>query len=376
MNRGRAGDRGRARYISRMRRLGVLALLVGILGAPVGSAAQASAELRTRFIRDQTLLGVTTYGPAFAVATGDDALTFAAAYLVMAGGMFFASGELTRHVPITEGRQLLATGLAARGAGAAVAVASQGGSGIRGRATATLVGGLGGTAAGLALGTGASGGASAATLFGHDLAYAAAMALTVTTDRDLFDTKGGAEGTAAAVWMASGWLGAGLGRAWAASTPARVTVGDVQTLWLSATIGATAGATAVANGAPEPQTVALAMLGGAVAGTVGGTYAFVHRYDHSRAEANLVTIGSGAGALMGLGAGILVQERGERDGAASLAFATAGAAVGALLTDRILEPARDAGRVGALDRLRLTPLAAVAAATRQPGRHTLLSYTF
>lgn len=359
-----------------MRRSSLLGFVILSLGVSLRLEAQEPSALRTRFVRDQTLLGLTAYGPALAVATADDAVSFVAAYLVMSGGMFFAAGEVTRHVPITEGRQLLATGLSMRGAGQAVAIASQSGAGARERAASLLVGGIGGTAAGLVLGTGATGGQAAATLFGHDLAFASAMALTVTTDRDLFDTKGGAEATAAAVWAASGWLGAGLGRAWAATTPARVTVGDVQTLWLGATIGATAGATAVANGSPEPQTAALAMLGGALAGTIGANYALVRRYDHTRGEANLVTIGSGAGALMGLGVGLLAQEQGERDGATSLAAATAGAAVGALMTARFLEPVRDAGRVSALDRLRLDPLAAVAAATGRPGRHALLSYTF
>ncbi|MEY2732984.1 MAG: hypothetical protein RL340_43 [Gemmatimonadota bacterium] len=359
-----------------MRRLSAFLLLAWTLAASQLAGAQASPELRQRFVRDQTLLGLTTYGPALAVATSDDAVSFVAAYLVMSGGMFFAAGEVTRHVPITEGRQLLATGLSVRGAGQAVAIASQSGAGIRERAAALLVGGLGGTAAGLVLGTGASGGQAAATLFGHDLAFASAMALTVTTDRDLFDTKGGSEATAAAVWAASGWLGAGLGRAWAATTPAQVTVGDVQTLWLGATIGVTAGATAVANGSPEPQTAALAMMGGALLGSVGANYALARRFDLTRGEANLVTLGSGAGALMGLGVGLLAQEEGSRDGATSLAAATAGAAVGALMTARFLEPTRDVGRVGALDRLRLDPLAAVAAATGRPGRHALLSYTF
>jgi len=139
-----------------MRRLSAFLLLAWTLAASQLAGAQASPELRQRFVRDQTLLGLTTYGPALAVATSDDAVSFVAAYLVMSGGMFFAAGEVTRHVPITEGRQLLATGLSVRGAGQAVAIASQSGAGIRERAAALLVGGLGGTAAGLVLGTGAS----------------------------------------------------------------------------------------------------------------------------------------------------------------------------------------------------------------------------
>ena len=366
----------RAARLKDMRRplLIVLAALSFRAAVPLG--AQEASALRTRFVRDQTLLGLTLYGPAFAGAIADDGVSALAAYLVMSGGMFFASAELSQHVEITEARQLLATGLGARGAGSGALIASQAGAGFRERAAATLVGGLGGTIAGLAMGTGIEGGDAAATLFGHDLLYASAMALTTTSDRDLFDTKGGAEATAAAAWTAAGWLGAGLGRLYAGVTPHRVTVGDVQTLWLGATLGAAAGATAVANGAPEPQTVAMALMGGAFVGTVAAERLFVRRYDLSRSQANLVTVGSGAGALMGLGIGLLAQGEADRNGATTFAFATAGAATGAVLTARYVGPARDAGRVGALGRLRVDPLAAVAAATGRPGPHTLVHFTF
>ena len=355
-------------------------LLIVLTALSVWGAAPVSAQeapsLRTRFVRDQTLLGLTLYGPAFAGAVADDGVTALAAYLVMSGGMFFASAELSQHIEITEARQLLATGLGARGAGSGALIASQAGAGFRERAAATLVGGLGGMVAGLAMGTGIEGGEAAATLFGHDLFYASALALTTTSDRDLFDTKGGAEATAAAAWTAAGWLGAGLGRLYAGVTPYHVTVGDVQSLWLGATLGAAAGATAVANGAPEPQTVAMSMLGGALVGTVAAERLFVRRYDFSRSQANLVTLGSGAGALMGLGVGLLAQNEADRNGATTFAFATAGAATGALLTARYVGPARDAGRVGALGRLRVDPLAAVAAAAGRPGQHAVLHFTF
>lgn len=359
-----------------MRRHVLTVLTALTLWAPAAVEAQEAATLRSRFVRDQTLLGLTLYGPAFAGAVADDGVTALAAYLVMSGGMFFASAELSQHIEITEARQLLATGLGSRGAGSGALIASQAGAGFRERAAATLVGGLGGMVAGLAMGTGIEGGDAAATLFGHDLFYASAMAITTTSDHDLFDAKGGAEATAAAAWTASGWLGAGLGRLYAGVVPYRVTVGDVQTLWLGASIGAAAGATAVANGAPEPQTVAMSMLGGAFLGTIGAERAFVRRYDLTRGQANLVTLGSGAGALMGLGVGLLAQDTADRDGATTFAFATAGAATGALLTARYVAPARDAGRVGALGRLRADPLAAVAAATGRPGQHALLHFTF
>ena len=51
----------------------------------------SSRELRARFVRDQTVLGLTVYAPAFATMVGRDGLTGSAGYLVMAGGTFFAA---------------------------------------------------------------------------------------------------------------------------------------------------------------------------------------------------------------------------------------------------------------------------------------------
>ena len=52
---------------------------------------ESSRELRSRFVRDQTVLGFAVYAPAFAAAVADDGITGTAAYLVMAGGSFFAA---------------------------------------------------------------------------------------------------------------------------------------------------------------------------------------------------------------------------------------------------------------------------------------------
>src|SRR5688500_19508992 len=51
----------------------------------------ARTDARNAFIRGQTLLGLTVYAPAFAGAIGDNASTASAAYLVVAGGSFFAA---------------------------------------------------------------------------------------------------------------------------------------------------------------------------------------------------------------------------------------------------------------------------------------------
>src|SRR5690606_30807398 len=99
-----------------------------------------------------------------------------AAYLVMAGGSFFAAAELSRRLEITEAQRLLATRMAWRGAGTAlwIATAPDGHDNRSAAGGATLLGGLGGTAAGLLVGRGLTPGEAIATTFGHDLAFVSA----------------------------------------------------------------------------------------------------------------------------------------------------------------------------------------------------------
>src|ERR1700674_5068865 len=57
--------------------------------------------LRNSFIRDQTILGLLVYGPAFAATVTNDAVAWSAAYLVAGGGSHFAAVELSRDLAIT-----------------------------------------------------------------------------------------------------------------------------------------------------------------------------------------------------------------------------------------------------------------------------------
>jgi hypothetical protein len=336
---------------------------------------ESTRGLRNAFVRDQTVLGLTVYGPAFAVMVGGDGLTGTAGYLVMAGGSFFASAELARHVRITEGRLILSTAMAWRTAGSALLIASEAGGERRPSAAATLLGGLGGTAAGLYLARNLGAGEAAATVFGHDLAYVSAIALSFVAEPDLTDT-GVMDERFAAAWTASGLLGYAAGLNYARRVPYNLTVGDVQTMWLGAGIGALGAATFIANSDPSNQATALTLLGGALAGTVAADRFLVRRYDHTRGEAAFTALGALAGSVMGVGVGVLVAGEARRDGSLTVGMATLGAVGGVVMAERYLGTARDAGRASRLGRLSLDPIGAVAAATRMPGRHSLLRYTF
>lgn len=342
----------------------------------VGVRVQTSRELRNRFVRDQTALGFAVYAPAFAVMVGDDGVTGAAGYLVMAGGTFFAAAEVTRRVNITEARHILSTAMALRGAGGAALIAGQSGASAKPSAGMTLLGGLAGTTTGLILGGGLTAGEAAATVFGHDVAAMTAIAITAASDSDPFDDVGVDKTTSAVAWTAAGIGGYFAGHWYASHAKHNVTVGDVQALWLGASIGVLGAGAVIASSSPSGATVAFTLLGGGWLGTFGAERLLVRRYDHSRGDGNLLALGGTAGALMGMGIGILVSGEADRGGSATLGFATLGAIGGVAMSERYMQPERDAGRLAFLDRLSFSPTALVAAASRQPGRHALVRFIF
>jgi hypothetical protein len=73
-------------------------------------------DARNAFIRNQTLLGLGVYGPAFAGAIGDNAGAATAGYLVVAGGTFFAASELSRRMFISRAQNDLSTNTGLNGA--------------------------------------------------------------------------------------------------------------------------------------------------------------------------------------------------------------------------------------------------------------------
>src|SRR5438552_1394004 len=76
----------------------------------------ARTDARNAFIRGQTLLGIGVYGPAFAGAIGDNSGSYSAAYLVVAGGSFFAASEISRRMFISRPQADLSTNMGFNGA--------------------------------------------------------------------------------------------------------------------------------------------------------------------------------------------------------------------------------------------------------------------
>jgi hypothetical protein len=339
---------------------------------------RTTRPVRNAFVRDQALLGLLVYGPGFAAMVGDDGISAAAGYLVMAGGTFFAAAELTRRMEISEAQQLLATRMAWRGAGTAFYIAAAGdgdldeGTG----GAAALLGGLGGTTAGLLIGKGLTPGEAVATAFGHDLAFVTAGTIAYAADPETDDGRGISDQSRAMIMTGAGWVGYALGRLYAGNVPYNVTAGDVSSLWLGAAIGAMAAGTVIVEGEPAEEAVALSLMAGGLAGTWLADRVLVRRYDHSRSDGNMLALGGAAGGLMGVGVGVLVAGEAEREGALTLGFATLGAIAGVLVTERFVAPAGDQGRQLGLGRLTINPAALAAAAAGVRGNHALARITF
>lgn len=336
-----------------------------------------SREMRNAFVRNQLILGVASYGPSFAVMLGSEPATRLAGWMVMAGGSFFAASEVARQWEITPARQVLSTRMGWRGSASGLLLGNAWKMPEGEIGALTLVGGLSGSAIGIWMGGGLTEGEGLAAVVGHDLVAASAYAATWIVDPISGDDSGLSNSARVAIPLLVGWGGYALGRAWAGNAPYEVTAGDASLLWLGAGIGAAAAATTIIEAEPADQTVAGVLLAGGALGVWGADRFLVRRFDHSRGEAALVTSGSAAGALMGIGLGVLISGDAERNSAPTMAFGTLGAIAGAWLTERYAQPAPDEGRrMGLGERLQFNPAAAVAAMSGVPGTHALLRFTF
>jgi hypothetical protein len=358
-----------------------LDLGTGVQEAPatdtLRESASTSREMRNRFVRNQLLLGAVAYGPSFAVMISTEPATRLASYLLMAGGSFFAASEVARQWEITPARQVLSTRMAWRETLTGLALANAWDLKEGEAGALALVGGLAGSATGIWLGSGLTEGEAVASLVGHDIATASAYAVTWMVNPNSDGPDAMPWSTRIAVPLVAGWAGYAIGRSWAGNAPYEVTAGDASLLWLGAGIGSAAVATTIVESEPDDETIAVSLLAGGLLGVWGAERYFVRQFDHTRSDALMVASGSGAGALMGIGLGVLISGDAQRNSAPTMAFGTLGAIAGAWLTERYAQPARDQGRrmeVGS--RLQLNPMGAVAAFSGAPGTHSLVRFTF
>ncbi len=355
---------------------------------PAQFAVRPERGDRNKFIRNQTLLGLGVYAPAFATAITDDDAGGVSAYLLVAGATFFGASQLARDFTITPAMRSLSTHGALHTAAAGGALAFALGAGDDDRdppddgsiddengddviSAGIFVGGLGGTAAGLYFGKNMTSGQAVASGFGADVSALTMLGVIVAVkggdDQNSDDLHRGD----AALLVAAGAAGYPLGYWYARRAPYNVTGGDIGTLWVTGLLGAATTGAFITTESPGYTVTALTLTGGFLGGLYAGDRIFVRRFDHTAGDATQLFLGGVAGGLIGLGIANLIEEADE--GHLALGLFSAGAAGGIALTHALIEPGGDEGRFSSL---RFNPTGAALAATGMRGRYPIFSLTF
>ena len=341
---------------------------------------------RNAFIKNQTLLGIFAYGPAFAIAIGDNTAGATAGYLVVAGGSFFAASEIARRNLISRAQSDLAFNMGHNGALAGWATMYVFNAGDQGQAAGAFVGGLTGTALGMGIGRSMTEADAVGAAFGSDIGALIGWGtfeairggekcttlnppsgIPITECKRNLSTR-----SEVGVVLASGILGYPMGVLYPRNARYHVTPGDIQTLWGTSLLGMSiAGSflSAKTTGRAVPAT----LTAGGVLGMIAGDRFLVQRFDHSRTDGGRVTLGTVAGGLMGAGVAALINS--DNPGPhLVLGLASVGGLAGIIITERYLDPAADAGQ----PRFRVTfnPASIALMAVRTPGNHSLFNVRF
>jgi hypothetical protein len=348
---------------------------------PDSAPTYISEPVRGTFVATQTGLGALLFGPAAAALTGD-AAAGTAAYLLVAGGSFFFSADLTRNSPVSRAQNHLAAHSAWRGAIAAnLALYALAGDGVddKAYAAATLLGGLAGDVIGFQLAKPMTDAEAHGTSHGSTVTAALATGLLGTAGA--FSNNGSGRAAAVAV-IGAGALGYPLGLRYVRSAPYRVTAGDVSAMFTSELLGLGAAAAFVADDRVSDEVVFGALTAGYALGAIAGDRFFVRPFDHTSSDARLLALGTAAGAVMGLAIPVLAQSDNAR---AIFATGTIGGILGAMLTEHLIEPARAGfgaatrtgsraapSRVG----VQFAPESALLAGMGVKGQHSILSLSF
>ena len=339
----------------------------------------ARVDARNSFVRNQTLLGLAAYGPAFATAISDNGASQVAGYLVVAGGSFFAASEISRRTLISRPQSDLAFNMGHNGALAGLATMYIFKAHTRGQSAGAFVGGLVGTGLGLGIARRWTEADAVATGFGSDLGALIGYGVTVAVrgergcSTDLFgnDTCKANRAQVTTI-LASGIVGYPMGLLYPRNARYHVTAGDVNTLWSGAIVGALTGAAFLPE-SPKRSVAATAVTSGGVLGVILADRFLVQRKDHGRTDATQLFLGTVAGSLMGAGVANIFTNAHHNPGPV-FALAAVGGLAGIIGTELYLQPSPDTGR----GRIGLTfnPESIFLTAAHAPGNHPLLTVRF
>jgi hypothetical protein len=342
----------------------------------------ARTDARNSFVRGQSLLGILAYAPAFTVAIATNDASAGAAYLVAAGGTFFAASEISRRLFISRPQTDLAFNLGHNGTLGGWAVAYLLNGGDQSQGAGAFIGGVAGAALGLHAARNMTEADAVGAAFGSDIGALIGWGAAEAIQGDPEGTPA-ANGTftsrsrlsnraVVAITLASGLIGYPLGVLYPRNANYSVTPGDIQTLWPSAGVGALAAAVFLGDDASK-SAVAATLTSGTVVGMIVGDRLLVRRFDHSRADGGRVTLGAFAGSLMGAGVAALTNTS-DPNPRLVTGLAALGGLGGIAVSESYLETRPDAGRHGL--QLSFNPASIFLIGTRAPGNYSLLSVRF
>jgi len=343
----------------------------------------ARNDARNAFVKNQALLGIFAYGPAFSLSIADNGAGAAAGYFVVAGGTFFAASEISRRMFISRAQSDLAFNMGHNGTLAGWAALYVLNGSKRPQAAGAFIGGLAGAALGLSAGRNMTEADAVGSAFGSDMGALIGWGTTEAIrgkETCTFDpvsfvetcTRSLSNRTEVAMILASGIVGYPLGLLYPRNARYRVTPGDIQTLWGTALLGA-ATTSAFLGENSSGRAVAATVTTGGVLGIIAGDRFLVQRYDHSRTDGGRVVLGTVAGGLMGAGVATLFNTD-NPDPHFVLGLAAVGGLAGTIITEHYLDPSSDAGP----PRFHVTfnPVSIALLAARSPGNHSLLNVRF
>ncbi len=340
-------------------------------GMPTQESGLAASEesARGQFVRSQTALGVTLYGISAAIATES-----AEAWALISAGTFFATQAIGNSTKITVPMASLSSDFAGRGAALALLLAPNSASG-RGVAGAVFGASLLGAVTGFN--------------YGRELTTAEAEAAGWGSTSLALATAGLTYGVGGGEWAVRGLTAAAiaggipLGMQYPRRAPYVLTNGDLLAMRVPQAIGAGVGATLASAFNTNARGGALGSTLGYLAGAYVGDRIVAKPWDFTLWQAGL--LGTGA-TLSAYAATALFFSNTDSivNGTTFLATVTASAALGAWASAALMDVkrGRSVAKVGVAPvpnrkpRVHFEPAAALAAMSRAPGRHTVLSIAF
>jgi hypothetical protein len=345
------------------------------------SVLEPRNDARNAFVRNQTVLGILLYGPTFAGAFSDNSAAATAGYLVVAGGTFFAASEISRRLLITRAQSDLSTNMGHNIALAGWATMYLIGSNDKAQSAGAFVGGISGAALALRVARHMTEADAIGAGFGSNISALIALGTVeaIRGDRGCAQPTAGTDDCGrisdkaeVVTILAAGLVGYPLGVLYPRNATYNVTPGDIQTLYAATGLGILAGVSFLPE-SPKRSAAWFAGTAGGVVGMIAGDRFLVQRYDHSRGQGGLITLGTFAGGLMGAGVAA-VFDTDLSNPPLVFGAATIGGLIGLIATEKYADAGSDAGRRGA--RISFNSASILSIATRTPGNHSLLNVRF